>query len=67
MIPPYAKTDDWPRLVSNEVAKLERRIKALEARYSAFGDYADDTAAATAGVPVGGFYHTSGAVKVRVA
>jgi hypothetical protein len=27
--------------------------------------YADDTAAATGGVPIGGFYHTSGAVKVR--
>lgn len=28
---------------------------------------ADDTAAATAGVPVGGLYHTSGTVKVRLA
>lgn len=30
-------------------------------------DYADDAAAATGGVPVRGLYHTSGAVKMRVA
>ena len=30
-------------------------------------NYADDAAAATAGVPVGGIYHTSGAMKVRLA
>lgn len=29
-------------------------------------DYADDTAAATGGVPIGSLYHTSGAVKVRL-
>lgn len=29
-------------------------------------DYADDTAAATGGVPVRGLYHTSGAVKIRL-
>ena len=29
-------------------------------------EYADDTAAATGGVAVGGLYHTAGAVKVRV-
>ena len=28
--------------------------------------YANDAAAASAGVPVGGFYHTSGTVKVRL-
>jgi|TARA_B110000908_G_scaffold143676_1_gene172811 hypothetical protein len=29
--------------------------------------FADDTAAATGGVPVGGLYHTSGAIKIRLA
>lgn len=29
--------------------------------------YADDTAAAVAGIPIGGFYNTAGAVKVRLA
>ena len=31
-----------------------------------YGDYADDTAAATAGVPVGGYYRTGSVLKVRV-
>ena len=31
------------------------------------GSYADDTAAAAGGVQVGGLYHTSGTVKVRLA
>jgi hypothetical protein len=30
------------------------------------GGYANDGAAAAAGVPVGGLYHTAGAVKVRL-
>ena len=29
--------------------------------------YANDAAAAAAGVPVGGLYHTTGSVKVRLA
>ena len=28
--------------------------------------YANDTAAAAAGVPVGGLYHTAGTVKIRL-
>lgn len=28
--------------------------------------YADDTAAAAAGIPIGGLYHTTGTVKVRL-
>lgn len=28
--------------------------------------YANDTAAAAAGVPIGGLYHTAGTVKVRL-
>ena len=30
-------------------------------------NYADDAAAATGGVPLGGVYHTSGALKIRIA
>jgi len=30
-------------------------------------NYADDTAAAAGGVPLGGIYHTSGALKIRIA
>ena len=29
-------------------------------------NYADDSAAATGGIPVGGLYHTSGTVKIRL-
>jgi len=29
--------------------------------------YANDAAAAAAGVPIGGFYHTTGTLKVRLA
>ena len=30
-------------------------------------NYADDTAAAAGGIPLGGVYHTSGALKIRIA
>ena len=30
-------------------------------------DFADDAAAATGGIPLGGVYHTSGALKIRIA
>lgn len=43
------------------------RRKTLDApKLSGLGDYADDTAAATGGVPVGGVYRTGSALKVRV-
>lgn len=29
-------------------------------------DFADDTAAAAAGIPIGGIYHTSGTLKIRI-
>jgi hypothetical protein len=38
---------------------------ALRTRF-ALTDYANDAAAAVGSVPVGGLYHTSGTVKVRV-
>jgi hypothetical protein len=34
---------------------------------SVANDFTDDTAAATGGINVGGLYHTSGVVKVRIA
>lgn len=42
--------------------------KTLDApKLSGLGDYADDTAAAGGGVPVGGVYHNAGALRVRLA
>ncbi len=34
--------------------------------YKVSGSFANDAAAAVAGIPVGGVYHTSGVVKVRL-
>ena len=42
-------------------------IKKLQMLDYATLDYADDTAAAAAGIPLGGVYHTSGALKIRIA
>lgn len=36
-------------------------------KLSGLGNYADDTAAAAGGVPVGGVYHDAGALRVRLA
>lgn len=34
--------------------------------YKISGSFANDAAAAVAGIPVGGVYHTAGAIKVRL-
>lgn len=41
-------------------------IRALDTTATPLTDAANDAAAAAAGVPLNGFYHTSGAVKVRL-
>lgn len=68
MIPETAKRVDWPRLVKQAVEALGRRIGALEAGTGVtLANHADDAAAASGGVPVGGLYRTGSAVKVREA
>ena len=42
-------------------------MKRLQLLDYASLNYADDTAAATGGIPLGGVYHTNGAMKIRVA
>jgi hypothetical protein len=42
-------------------------IFPADIRVGALSDYADDAAAATGGVPIGGLYRTASAVKIRVA
>ena len=44
---------------------LQAQIDGINAKF-VLSDYEDDSAAETAGVAVGGMYHTTGAVKVRV-
>jgi trimeric autotransporter adhesin len=41
-------------------------IKKLQMLDYATLDYVDDAAAATGGIPLGGVYHTSGALKIRI-
>jgi hypothetical protein len=50
------------RLYFNQIAKILDQMKAGEA----LGDYADDTAAAAAGVPLDGVYRTGSVLKIRV-
>ena len=51
-------------------SSIDTRLNAVSQSLSASinipGTYANDTAAATAGVKIGGLYHTSGTVKVRL-
>jgi hypothetical protein len=42
------------------------KLDALSPFAAITGSCANDTAAASAGVPVGGLYHTSGTIKVRL-
>lgn len=52
--------------VANKKQTVSELALALRTRF-ALTNYADDAAAAVGSVPVGGLYHTSGTVKVRVA
>ena len=51
-------------------SSIDTRLNAVSQSLSSSinipGTYANDTAAATAGVRIGGLYHTSGTVKVRL-
>lgn len=42
-------------------------IRSTNILFTDIGEYANDAAAATGGVPVRGLYHTSGALKIRLA
>jgi hypothetical protein len=47
-------------------SSIEQAWTKLVPKYTITGSCANDAAAASAGVPVGGMYHTSGVVKVRL-
>lgn len=66
IVPVDAKTNDWPRKVADAVNGNGRDIFALQKQFQGLGDYADDSAAASGGVPVGGLYRTGSQVMVRV-
>ena len=42
-------------------------VKLLQIANYTTMNFADDAAAATGGIPLGGVYHTSGALKIRIA
>jgi hypothetical protein len=63
-----ANADGAVALGAGAVAETENTVtvKLLQiANYSTM-NYADDAAAATGGIPLGGVYHTSGALKIRI-
>lgn len=53
--------------VAGDVAALDGRVAALEGQFALLGDFADDAAAATGGVAVGGLYRNGSVLMVRVA
>jgi hypothetical protein len=46
---------------------LKGKLGLGQSRLDQLGDHANDSAAATAGVPIGGLYRTGSTLKVRVA
>jgi hypothetical protein len=71
-------TDSIAAMVSGSInttigavsSSIDTRLNAVSQSLSSSinipGTYANDTAAATAGVRIGGLYHTTGTVKVRL-
>lgn len=53
--------------VQGDIAALDVRVTALEGQFALLGDFADDAAAATGGVAVGGLYRNGSVLMVRVA
>lgn len=56
----------WGIQIGGEI-KLFVRPNRFDLSLSSIGDYANDSAAATAGIPVGGVYRTGSALKIRTA
>ena len=65
-----AVPDGTVKLVRGNAGSGSQDILTVDAsgnlKPGVLGNYASDSAAATGGVPIGGLYHSSGAVKVRV-
>ncbi len=58
----YRSSSAW---VNNDNVRLVQSTMILASVSSSF-NFADDTTAAAGGVPLGGLYHTSGVVKIRL-
>tara|TARA_Y100000593_G_scaffold62363_1_gene115544 strand:+ start:923 stop:1228 length:306 start_codon:yes stop_codon:yes gene_type:complete len=55
----------WDDTAASDATLLKWKTLPSFVTYD-LGNYADDAAASTGGVQVGGLYHTSGTVKVRL-
>jgi hypothetical protein len=62
----YATNSTILAVSSSIDTRLNAVSQSLSASINIPGTYANDTAAATAGVRIGGLYHTTGTVKVRL-
>lgn len=49
------------------LSSVSASFASITRRYNISGSFADDAGAAAANIPVGGLYHTSGSVKIRLA
>ncbi len=58
----YRSSSVW---VNNDNVRLTQSTMILASVSSSF-NFADDTTAAAGGVPLGGLYHTSGSIKIRL-
>ena len=58
----YRSSSLW---VNNDNVRLAESTMVLASVSSSY-NFADDTAAASGGIPLGGLYHTSGSVKIRL-
>lgn len=70
VVPETANRSDWARLAATEINRMSLAVERLSPLLpltdpASLGDYADDTAAAAGGVPVGGFYRTGQTIKFR--
>lgn len=57
-----------PFEINEALKSLFKKFKILNNKVSVKveDNYANDAAAATAGIPVGSYYHTSGTLKIRI-
>lgn len=64
-----ASADGAVALGSGVVAETSNTTTVAMLQIANYGsmNYADDAAAATGGIPLGGVYHTAGALKIRIA
>jgi len=59
-------TDDSNRADAFRVEPISGTISTIVLPQVVSLDYSDDSSAQSAGIPIGGVYHTSGVLKIRL-